>query len=114
MSAEDLTLAFHALLGQFQGEQIYIDDINECLNSHANDLDGFRGVSAAVEGKLQTLDEKQNEHEAAMNLKMQDLYAMIQQWATEAIAYMRNGVVEDQIELYHKISAERATYVSEN
>ena len=114
MSAEDLTLAFHALLGQFQGEQIYIDDLNECLSSHANDLDGFRSVGVSVETRLQTLDMKQDEFEVKMRQQLYDMQAQILQGPTEAISHLSERVVADQKELYHKISEERNTHVTEN
>ena len=56
-SMENLTIAFYAFLGSFQAEQIFVDDINNVVASHADDLDGFKNTYLEVKQSNINLEE---------------------------------------------------------
>ena len=121
MSLENLTGAFYAFLGSFQAEQLFVDDINNVVASHADDLDGFRNTCLDLSKNNITLDEnylelnkKLEQYETDMNKRLNDMTTMMKTGAQETIAHVQAGVVTDQKVLYQKISEERKTHVESN
>ena len=108
MSMEDLTTAFYAFLGQFQAEQIFVDDINNVVTSHADDLDGFKNTYVELkkeninhEENIRALYAKQDQFEFEVTRRMENMTIVMKESASETVAHVQAGVIVDQKELYH-------------